>query len=141
MFVPMLSTEILEKWTNNVDLQLNEDVAKEINASMYTGEFKQLNLVASELLKPADMLWKIWRKFAFIRMQCALLYKVFNRQIHNHHGYVLLNTLYTSFRLDICRIGEAFEIYIYMHLILSDWNPDIFIRKLFSVVNWIWICI
>ena len=61
MFIPLLSTEILEKWTNNVDLQLNEDVAKEINASMYTGEFKQLNLVASELLKPADMLWKIWR--------------------------------------------------------------------------------
>ena len=72
-------------------------------------------------------------------MQCALLCKVFDAtfdsEIHHHHGYVPLNTLYTSLRLDICRIGEAFEIYIYMHFILSDWNPDIYIGKLFSVIN------
>ena len=55
VFAAMLNTDMLEKRTNNISVQFDKDIVQEMINFMYTGKVQQLDAVASELIKPADM--------------------------------------------------------------------------------------
>ena len=55
VFDLMMKADMLEKKNNNIDLDLDEDIAEEMIRFMYTGKVQDLKEIAEELIDPAVM--------------------------------------------------------------------------------------